>query len=71
MKMFRFFARVDELGITPEQIRSVDDLVKLPFTYKLDLRDNYPYGMFACTMEEGGAYPRLLRHHRKANRRRL
>ncbi len=44
--------RFDELGIHPDDIKSVDDLVKLPFTVKQDLRDNYPYGMFAVPREE-------------------
>ena len=44
--------RMDELGVKPEDIRSVDDLKKLPFTYKQDLRDTYPYGMFAVPMKE-------------------
>lgn len=44
--------RFDEMGIKPEDIKSVDDLSKLPFTYKQDLRDTYPYGLFACPMSE-------------------
>lgn len=40
-----------EAGITPGDIRSLKDLSKLPFTTKQDLRDNYPYGMFAVPME--------------------
>lgn len=44
--------KFDEAGIKPEDIKSVDDLSKLPFTYKQDLRDNYPYGLFAAPMEE-------------------
>jgi phenylacetate-CoA ligase len=43
--------RFDEAGVTPADIRSLADLRKLPFTYKNDLRDNYPYGMFAVPME--------------------
>jgi len=39
-------------GITPADIRSVHDLSKLPFTTKKDLRDNYPYGLFAAPMED-------------------
>lgn len=39
--------RIDAAGIFPEDIKSVDDLRKLPFTQKKDLRDTYPYGMFA------------------------
>ncbi len=44
--------RMDEAGVKPEDIRSVDDLYKLPFTNKQDLRDNYPYGMFAVPPEK-------------------
>ncbi|HBL84112.1 MAG TPA: phenylacetate--CoA ligase [Clostridiales bacterium] len=44
--------RFDEWGIKLEDINSVDDLSKLPFTYKQDLRDCYPYGLFAAPMEE-------------------
>lgn len=39
-------------GLVPDDIRSVDDLVKLPFTVKQDLRDNYPFGMFTVPMSE-------------------
>ncbi len=39
-------------GITPDDIKSIDDIVKLPFTTKQDLRDNYPFGMFAVPQEE-------------------
>ncbi|MDD4773824.1 MAG: phenylacetate--CoA ligase [Eubacteriales bacterium] len=39
--------RIDAAGIFPEDIKSVDDLRKLPYTQKKDLRDTYPYGMFA------------------------
>lgn len=44
--------RMDEIGLKPEDIRSIKDLSKLPFTYKQDLRDNYPYGLFACDMKD-------------------
>lgn len=44
--------RMDEAGVKPEDIRSVKDLYKLPFTKKNDLRDTYPYGLFAVPMEE-------------------
>lgn len=37
-------------GVSPSDIRSLDDLKRLPFTTKKDLRDNYPYGMFATPM---------------------
>ncbi len=45
-------AKMDAVGITPEDIRSIDDIKKLPFTTKQDLRNNYPYGMFAAPMED-------------------
>ncbi len=38
--------RFDEAGVKPEDIKTLDDLPKLPFTYKKDLRDTYPTGMF-------------------------
>ena len=41
-----------EAGISPEQIRTLEDLGRLPFTTKEDLRLNYPYGMFAVPMRE-------------------
>ncbi len=39
-------------GITPKNIRTLDDLQNIPFTTKQDLRDNYPYNMFAVPMEQ-------------------
>ncbi len=42
----------DEKGIKPEDIKSLDDLKRLPFTYKQDLRDNYPFGLFTVPMSE-------------------
>ena len=47
-----FRNRMDEKGLKPEDIKSVDDLYKLPFSYKQDLRDYYPYGLFAVPMNE-------------------
>ncbi len=44
--------KMDEKGLLPGDIKSIDDLSSLPFTYKDDLRDNYPYGMFAVPMDE-------------------
>jgi phenylacetate-CoA ligase len=43
--------RFDEMGLKPDHIRALEDLRKLPFTYKDDLRDNYPFGMFAVPMD--------------------
>ncbi len=40
-------SKFNEMGVRPEQIRSLDDLKYLPFTEKQDLRNNYPYGLFA------------------------
>ena len=47
-----FRKRMDEKGLTPDDIKSVDDLSKLPFSYKQDLRDYYPYGLFAVPMHD-------------------
>lgn len=44
--------RMDENGIKPEDIKSLDDLAKLPFTMKDDLREQYPLGMLAVPIEE-------------------
>lgn len=43
---------MQELGITPDDINSIDDIVKLPFTTKYDLRDNYPFGLCAVPMSQ-------------------
>ena len=45
-------AKMQEKGIEPEDIKSIEDLPKLPFTYKDDLRDNYPFGTFAVPLSE-------------------
>ncbi|MCG8620077.1 MAG: phenylacetate--CoA ligase [Desulfobacterales bacterium] len=42
----------DKAGVKPTDIKSLDDLRRLPFTTKQDLRDNYPYAMFAVPMEQ-------------------
>lgn len=39
--------KFDEVGVKPEDVKGLDDLRKLPFTKKPDLRENYPFGMFA------------------------
>ena len=44
--------RMQEKGIKPGDIQSLDDLKYLPFTTKADLRDNYPYGMFSAPLSE-------------------
>jgi phenylacetate-CoA ligase len=45
-------ATFDSLGIKPSVVSSLEDLQKLPFTTKQNMRDSYPYGMFAAPMEE-------------------
>lgn len=44
--------KLQEAGFEPGDLQSLDDLQKLPFTTKQDLRDNYPFGMFAVPMSE-------------------
>lgn len=44
--------RMGERGLSPSDIHSIDDISKLPFTEKRDLRDNYPFGLFARPMED-------------------
>ena len=44
--------RMNELGLTPADIRGIDDVARLPFTCKADLRDTYPFGMFASPLGE-------------------
>jgi len=41
-----------EKGVHPRDLQSLEDLVKFPFTVKADLRDNYPFGMFAVPREQ-------------------
>jgi phenylacetate-CoA ligase len=47
-----FRGRMDERGLTPASIASLADIAKMPFTVKMDLRDTYPFGLFACPMED-------------------
>ena len=44
--------RFDEKGVHPNDLKSLADLAKFPFTYKDDLRDNYPFGLFAVPREQ-------------------
>ena len=44
--------KMDNAGLKPTDIKSIDDISKLPFTSKQDLRDNYPFGLFAVPMKE-------------------
>ncbi len=44
--------RFDEVGVKVDEVRSLDDLRRLPFTYKDNLRDSYPFGMFTVPMDD-------------------
>ena len=44
--------KMDEIGVKPEDIRTLSDLQKLPFTSKQDMRDTYPFGLFAVPQED-------------------
>ena len=44
--------RMDEAGVKPEDINGIEDIVKLPFMQKTDLRDNFPYGLFAADLKD-------------------
>ena len=44
--------RLEEAGVTPENIKSVDDIRRIPFTTKQDLRDNYPFGLASAPLTE-------------------
>ena len=44
--------KLDEAGVSPDDIHSIDDISKLPFTVKTDLRDNYPFGLFAVSKND-------------------
>ena len=46
-----YTTKFDEAGVHPDDIRSLDDVAKLPFTTKEDLRQTYPFGMFAVPMD--------------------
>jgi len=47
-----FRKRMDDAGLKPTDVRSLDDVTKLPFTVKTDLRDTYPFGLFASSMKD-------------------
>lgn len=44
--------RMNDMGVTPDDIKTIDDLYKLPFVTKQDIRDTYPFGMVAVPMSE-------------------
>ncbi len=45
-------ARMEQAGVKPSDLRGLEDLARLPFTYKDDLRDHYPFGLFATGLNE-------------------
>lgn len=47
-----FKEKMDQAGIKPDDIQTLEDIRRLPFTTKQDLRDNYPFGLFALPMSE-------------------
>lgn len=56
-KVLPYREKMDKIGLKPEDIKSLKDLSRLPFVTKQDLRDNYPFGLFAVPKED------LLRIH--------
>jgi phenylacetate-CoA ligase len=44
--------KMDDAGVTPEDIKTLKDLAKLPFVTKQDMRDNYPFGLFAVERDD-------------------
>jgi len=44
--------KISRSGVTPKDIKSIDDITKLPFTTKIDMRDSYPYGLFSQPVSE-------------------
>ena len=51
-KVLPYRRKMEEAGIKPEDIKTLEDLAKLPFVTKQDMRDNYPFGLFAVPKEE-------------------
>lgn len=51
-KVVPYREKMDAAGVKPEDIQSLADLAKLPFTVKEDLRDNYPFGLFTVPMDQ-------------------
>jgi len=60
----------DAAGVHPKDLESLVDLGKFPFTTKVDLRDNYPFGCSQCHARSG-AHPCVVGDHRQTDRRRL
>ena len=58
--------RFQQCGIKPEDIQSLEDLQKIPFTTKQDLREHYPFGLAAVPLDRGGASAFFKRYHRNS-----
>ena len=56
---------MDKAGVTPDDIKSIADLPKLPFITKDDLRDAYPYGLLAVPLKDCIRNPFHIRNNRK------
>ena len=56
-----------EHGITADSIRSIEDIRKIPFTTKADMRANYPFGLVAGDMREDGVHPFFQWHYGHAD----
>lgn len=44
--------RLDQMGVKPDDIKSIDDIKRLPYTTKIDMRDTYPYGLFSTDQKD-------------------
>ena len=55
--------RLDEAGVTPDSIKTLDDIEKIPMTSKDDLRSQYPLGLVIVPRNPAGAPALLERHH--------
>ena len=64
-------AKFDAAKVKPDDCKSLADIVRFPFATKADLRDTYPFGLFAVPREQITPAARLLRHHRQGHRGRL
>ena len=52
MAQGRYKKKLDAAGVFPSDLQSIEDIAKLPFTEKTELRDVYPYGLLACEESE-------------------
>ena len=63
MKIVRSIRKFDDAGVHPDDFVTLDDLAKFPFTTKQDLRDNYPFGMFAVPQRANCAFTCIIGHN--------